>query len=142
MILSKDAILAGAKKVEKVKIEALGGEIYLRPLTAGELHEIEAIEAKAMGTFETNEKSQRGRRQTTQSNVESKGKINLAKATQASAEANIRKLELSMNNDKCEDVWSKEDIESLESAAFNEILEKVNDLSGIDISKEDVENFP
>lgn len=79
VVVKKSDILKGVKKIEKVKIEALDGdEMYLRPLSQAEINEVDEIEAKAMGIFETNETAQRGRRQKPKSVVESRGKISRA----------------------------------------------------------------
>ena len=76
VVVKKSDILKGVKKIEKVKIDALSGdEMYLRPLSQAEINEVDEIEAKAMGIFETNETAHRGRRQKPKSVVESKGKI-------------------------------------------------------------------
>ena len=58
-LLNKQKILSGVNEPEKVEIKALNGELWLRPLSGFELSEVEDIEAKAIGDFETNEKSQR-----------------------------------------------------------------------------------
>ena len=59
VVVKKSDILKGVKKIEKVKIDALSGdEMYLRPLSQAEINEVDEIEAKAMGIFETNEKEE------------------------------------------------------------------------------------
>ena len=60
VVVKKSDILKGVKKIEKVKIDALDGdEMYLRPLSQAEINEVDEIEAKAMGIFETNVRDQR-----------------------------------------------------------------------------------
>lgn len=133
-LLSKNDILKGINNIEKVEIESLGGEIYLRPLSEAELQDLDLIEAKAMGVYES---TQKGR-----SDTLNKGKINLAKATEASNEARIKKIELSINNEKNAEDWTPDEIKSLSREAINELNDKIDELSGVEIKKRDVEKFP
>ncbi|MBE6508259.1 MAG: hypothetical protein E7Z77_02470 [Methanobrevibacter sp.] len=134
MVLRKEDILGGINHIQQCHIESLGGEIYLKPLSESQLNELDLIEAKAMGVYES---SQRGR-----SDALNKGKINLAKATEASNEAKIAKIRLSINNDKNPDEWSEEEIGSLPRNAIEELIEKINEISGIDTTTREVEKFP
>lgn len=133
-LLSKNEILKGINNIQKVEIESLGGEIYLRPLSEAELQDLDLIEAKAMGVYES---TQKGR-----SDTLNKGKINLAKATEASNEARIKKIELSINNEKNAEDWTPDEIKSLSREAINELNDKIDELSGVEIKKRDVEKFP
>lgn len=133
-LLSKNDILKGINNIQKVEIESLGGEIYLRPLSEAELQDLDLIEAKAMGVYES---TQKGR-----SDTLNKGKINLAKATEASNEARIKKIELSINNEKNAEDWTPDEIKSLSRETINELNDKIDELSGVEIKKRDVEKFP
>lgn len=134
MVLRKEDILGGINNIEKHYIESLDGEIYLKPLSESQLNELDLIEAKAMGVYES---SQRGR-----SEALNKGKINLAKAAEASAESKIAKIKLSINNDKNPDTWSDEEIGSLPRNVVEELIEKINFISGVETTKAEVEKFP
>jgi hypothetical protein len=134
MVLKKEDIISGINNIQKVEIESLGGEIYLQPLSEAQLSEIDLIEAKAMGVYES---SQRGR-----NDAVNTGKINLAKATEASAEARIAKISLSINNDKSPDTWTDEEIGSLPRNVIEELVEKINEISGVDVTKREIEKFP
>ena len=134
MVLRKEDILGGINNIQQVTIESLGGEIWLQPLSESQLNEIELIEAKALGVYES---SQRGRSETT-----NKGKITLAKATQASAEAKIAKIKLSINNEKSEDNWSDEEIGSLPRNVTDELIEQIDEISGVNTTTREVEKFP
>ena len=134
MVLRKEDILSGINHIQLVEIESLDDTIYLKPLSEAQLTEIDLIEAKALGVYES---SQRGR-----SEALNKGKINLAKATQSSAEAKIAKIKLSINNDENEDTWTEEEIGSLPRNVFNELLDKIDEISGVDVTKNEVEKFP
>lgn len=146
MVLRKDDILKGINDPELVEIKALGGEIPLRPLSKVEWSKIEKIEAKAYGTFEANETAKRGKRQLRDGRMETRGKINLEKQAKAEFEGKLEALYLSMNNTHHEcDEWTKSDIQSLKVDAFDEIFEKVRDLSGVNIKGDEakeIEKFP
>lgn len=142
-LLNKQKILSGVNEPEKVEIKALNGELWLRPLSGFELSEVEDIEAKAIGDFETNEKSQRQGKRLGKSETLSKGKINLSKANQASMNAKVTMVHMSLDNPKnADDPWSEEDIRMLRRDAFNEIVDHVRRLSGEDITKGEIESFP
>jgi hypothetical protein len=152
MVLSKEDILRGVNDPELVKIEALSGEIPLRPLSKNEWHKIEKIEAKAYGKFEANEEAiraaQKGKRQQKgKSKMNTKGIIDLEKQTKAEFEGKTQALYFSMNNNHQEaSEWTKEEIQQLKSDAFDEIFTAVQKLSGVDIEdddlKKELDSFP
>ena len=55
-LLRKEDILSGINHIQKVEIESLNGEIYLKPLSESQLNQLELIEAKAMGIYESTQK--------------------------------------------------------------------------------------
>lgn len=134
MVLTKKDIISGINNIQRVTIESLGGEIYLQPLSEAQLSDLDLIEAKAMGVYES---SQKGRQ-----DAINKGKINLAKATEASAEARIAKISLSINNEKNQDTWTDEEIGLLPRNVIEELITKINEISGVNTTKREVENFP
>lgn len=134
MVLRKEDILGGINNIQKVTIESLGGELWLRPLSEAELSQIDLIEAKAMGVYES---SQRGTGE-----AFNKGKINLAKATEATEEARLAKISLSINNEKNPDKWSEEEIGSLSRDAVEELISKIDEISGVKTAARDVDKFP
>lgn len=144
-ILKKSDILKGIENVEKVTVEELGGEIYLRPLSQAEVNDVGEIEAAAMGTFETNEKSRRTKRQkNTSSDVSSTGKVNLAKTTKANNAAKVRTVALSLNNSKYPEGWDEEEVAQIPAKSFKIMYEKVREISGMDDEDldDEVEDFP
>lgn len=146
MSITKEQILNSVDKPELVYIEALNDEIPLRPLSKTELIQVEKIESKAYGIFETSETAHRkGMRQNKQVNseVNTKGKVDLAKQSEASFKGKVAAIHLSINNDHVEaENWDKNEIERMPGKVFDEIFEKVQELSGIDITEDDVDQFP
>lgn len=132
-VLSKSEILLGIDNPKKIKISSLKGEIWLRPLSSAEANEIMQIEAQGYGTF--NATNNRGQTMTD-------GKMNVAKMQEKQAEAKYIAIHKSINNDKSNDEWSLDEIKRLPSDAVDEIYNAVMDLSGIEVTKEDVKNFP
>lgn len=143
-ILTKSAILKGKNNIEAHHIKSLDGEIYLRPLTQGEWTEIEKIEAKALGSFKTSEKSRKKGRRQLPSSLESSGEINAEKQTAAAAKAKIETIRLSINNEKNPDEWTTEEINDLTKKQVTELFEKVREISDIDNDEieDDIEDFP
>lgn len=142
-------IIDGTNKEEKYMIESLEGEVWLRPLSQKEINEISEIEAAAIGTFETNEKSNNrsARSRNIKSQLESKGKLSVLKTTQAQNQAKIKAVAYSLNNSKYDE--EKENIteEKLLEAPSNvieEIYSKVQEISGLNNNnlESDVEEFP
>jgi len=145
--LKKADIIKGIDKVEKHKIEALKGEIWLRPLSQSEISEVQEIEASGFGKFKTEEKARRGARQTkAASEMKSFGELNVKETQKASNEAKTKAVYYSLENEKyADDPFTLTDISNLTGKAFNEIYEVVQEISGLseDVDLEDeVDSFP
>ena len=139
MALKKSDILKGIKDPEEIRIEALDGTLWLRPLSNAELDEIDKIEAKGMESYETNSKS-RGR---IQGETIAKGKINVHLATVNGAKARDQKIQMSLDNPKnADDPWTLDEIGELPRGAVNEIVDAINELSGLEVTKGDIDQFP
>ena len=135
-VLTKSSILKGIKEVKSVTIDSLDGELWIRPLSSAELDEINCIEAEGLGNIEQNMKSQRNKAtQTT--------KINVLKVTQASNNAKYELIRLGLDNPKNEsDPWTLEEIKELPINATDELEQKIKEISGVDVTKSDVKQFP
>ena len=133
-ILTKNQILQGINQITQINIEALDGELWLRPLSSAEVNEILNIEAQGYGTINANNNA-RGQTQ-------AEGKMNLAKMQEKQAEAKYTAIHKSINNDKSSDEWSYEEIKDLPSNAIDEIYNKIMELSGADVTERDVKQFP
>ena len=131
-ILNKSDILLGIDNPQKIEIETLNGEIWLRPLSSAEINEIMNIEAEGIGTFKAS--SIKG--QTT-----TDGKMNLAKMQEKSNEAKYIAIHKSINNDKG-DEWTLEELQQLPADAVNEIYDQVMRISGAEVTTADVKKFP
>mgnify|MGYP003293950686 CR=1 FL=1 len=141
-ILTKDALLKGVKQTIEFELRTIKGSVLLRPLSQAEVENYNKITAKAMGTFETNEKAKRGFRKQTSSDVTSVGKINFEKNTEAHAKAQRYAVATSMT---CNDEeYSEDEVGQFTGDLFNEIFDKVCEISGIDVesTEDDVEEFP
>lgn len=133
MVLKKADILLGIDEPRKIKIEALGGEIYLRPLSSAEVNKVITIEAEGMGNFEASNRNRK---------TEASGKMNLAKMNEAAAKAKYEAIHLSINNAKNDDEWSKEELETLPTSAIEELYDKVMEISGANTTEQDIKSFP
>lgn len=138
-LLKKSDILKGINDPEKITINALDGELWLRPLSNSELDEIDKIESKGMESYKTTSKS-RGR---VQGETVANGEINVYKATVNSAKARTRKIEMSLDNPKNQDdPWTEDDINQLKRDAIEELIEKIDALSGVGVTEGDIDKFP
>ena len=142
-------IVDGTNKEEKYMIKSLNGEVWLRPLSQKEINEISEIEAAAIGTFETNEKSNnsRNRARNIRSQLESKGKLSVLKTTQAQNQAKIKAVAYSLDNSKYaeeKELINEEELLKAPSNVIEEIYEKVQEISGLNNTEleSDVEEFP
>jgi len=131
-VLTKSDILSGIKKVQKIKIESLNGELWLRPLSSAEVNEILNIEAQGYGTF--NASNNRGQ-------TMADGKMNLAKLQEKQAEAKYMAIHKSINNDKG-DEWTLEEIKEFKANAIDEIYDHIMEISGANVKEADVKKFP
>jgi len=131
-ILTKTQILQGIDNPQKIKIEALNGELWLRPLSSAEVNEVLQIEAEGMGTF--NASNVRGQ-------TSADGKMNLAKLQEKQNEAKYLAIHKSINNPKG-DEWTLEEIQQLPADAITEIYDQVMKISGAEVTTADVKKFP
>ena len=134
-ILKKADILNGIHDVKEVTIESLQGELWLRPLSSAELDECNYIESKGIGKIKQNATSITNQTQTLE--------LDVYKTTKATDDAKYERIRLSLDNPKNEDdPWTTSEIKELGRAAVKEIHDKVLELSGVDITSEDVKRFP
>ena len=131
-VLTKSDILQGIDNPKKIKIEALNGELWLRPLSSAEVNEILNIEAQGYGTF--NATNNRGQTMTD-------GKMNLPKLQEKQAEAKYLAIHKSINNPK-NDEWTIDELKQFRSNAINEIYDHIMKISGVDTTERDVKEFP
>ena len=132
-ILNKSDILTGINNPKKIEIEALNGELWLRPLSSAEINEILQIEAQGYGTFNASSR---------QSSAVAEGKMNLAKMQEKSAEAKYVAVHKSINNPKNKDEWEIQELKQLGKNAIDEIYDKIMEISGVDVTERDVKQFP
>lgn len=151
MVVSPEQAFKSATEPELVHINYWGDETPMRALTKGELVKVEDIEASAYGTFETTEtaKPKRGMRQKKKPNkkqaidseLQTKGKIDLAKQNKASYEGQVYAIKLSLTNEHPDALNPAEkQIKAWASDLHDELFENVQRLSGIDIEDEDEED--
>lgn len=133
MILNKSDILQGINNPKKIEIEALNGELWLRPLSSAEINEILQVEAQGYGTFNASSK---------QSATLAEGKMNIAKMQEKSAEAKYLAIHKSINNPKNTDEWELQELKLLGKNAIDEIYNKVMEISGVEVTEGDVKRFP
>lgn len=140
-ILTKAQILQGVNTPKQVKIESLGGELWLRPLSSAELDEASYVEAKGMGNVDQQARS-RGQ-DLSNANVNQNNKFNVEKVARAQDEAKYQMIFASLDNPKNEsDPWTLEEIKQLQINVTDEILLKVREISGVEVTKRDVKKFP
>ena len=142
-VIKKSDILHGIKNPRLVTIESMGGELWLRPLSSAEVDIINEIEAEGYGNYETNSKNRSKGNQYSVGETISKGKINVLKMQKSTVKAKYEAIFRSLDNEKNEDdKWTLEDIKGLRQNQVDEIYDNVKEISGIDVTVEEVENFP
>lgn len=144
-VLKKSQILQGINDPRKMKVKTLGddGELWLRPLSNSELDEIDAIEAKMMESYETNERTKVRGRTIQQGETTSRGKLNMVKAAKFKAEARDLMIYKSLDNEKnADDPWDLSDVGKLRREVAEELVEIIQELSGVGVEKSDIDSFP
>ena len=140
-LITKSDILKGSKKIVKRNIPAMDGELWLRPLTSSELDELNYIEAEGMGNFEQNSRSKSSN--LSNANLTQTNKINVLKVTKASDKAKYEKIRLSLDNEKySDDPWETEDIQQFSRPAINQLIDIIDEISGVNVTKHDIKQFP
>ena len=142
-IIKKADVLHGILDPKKIEIKSLGGELWLRPLSSAEVDEINQIEAEGYGNYETNSKNQTRGKNLSVGETISKGKINVLKMQKATTKAKYTAIVKSLDNSRNEDdPWTLEDIKALKQDQVDEIHEKVQEISGMNVTEQDVDDFP
>jgi hypothetical protein len=142
MVLSKSDIINGTDSYQEVEIKSANDTIYVRPLSIGEIHQIQEMKDKALGDYIANQKGASRRR--VKETLEAQAKINVGKQTVASNKADVRTVLWGLDNEGNDDKYTEEDINHMDSTIFEEILEHVKRISHMedeDVEK-DVDTFP
>lgn len=140
-MVTKAEILNGIKVPEEYEVKALRQKVWLRRLTSAELDESSYIEAKGFGNIDQNTRSKAQNIQT--ADVNQNNKINLEKVTKAQDDAKYYIIQKSLDNPKYEsDPWTLDEIKMLPIDATDELLQIVREISGVNVTKEEVKKFP
>lgn len=147
MVLSIDDILNGIEEYKEVFIDSLNDTIYLRPLSKGEWEKTNSIRQESLGDYVTNEKAKSLSRKQRVANIESQLSFNIKENSNAELKARTEAIFLSWNNDATENPPTREQIKKLRPNVFDEIYDKVREISGIseeeiDTLEDDVDDFP
>ena len=137
MVLTADDILNGIDEYKEVRIEALNDTVYLRPLSKGEWEKTNSIRQASLGDYTTNEKAKALSRNQRVSNIESQLKFNIKENGDADFKARVEAIFMSMDNPGYEKATPKDAIKKFPSDVFDEIYEKVKEISGV--HEDDVE---
>lgn len=145
MVLTIEEILNGVEDYKEVYLESLDNTVFLRPLSKGEWEKTNSIRQESLGDYVTNEKAQAVSRNQRVSNIESQLKFNIKKNADADFKAQVEAIFMSCDNPGNKNPPKRTDIEKLPAGIFDEMYEKVKELTGIndDVELEDdVEDFP
>ena len=142
MVLSKSDIINGTSSYESVEIKCRNDTINVRPLSVGELHQIQEMKDKALGDYIANQKG--ASRKRVKESLEAQAKINVGKQTIASHKADVKTVLWGLDNEGNPENFTEEDIKRMDSLVFEEILAHVKRISHMedeDVEK-DVDTFP
>lgn len=147
MVLTVDDILNGIEEYKEVEIKSIGDTMYLRPLSKGEWEKTNSIRQESLGDYVTNEKAKAVSRKQRIADIESKLSFNIKENGDADFRAKVEAIHMSLNNPGYEKPPSKEAIKKLPNDAFDEIYEKVREISGVSEDvivelEDDVKEFP
>lgn len=129
MKLSRADILAGKDRTKDVFIEALQGEVTIRPLTDGEWSQVEAKQSEGLRVIGSGSQYQ-----------DMQLSVDIQQISQAEHEANFLAVAfgLSVKGEKAWDVGTVKDISP--PAAVKQIAQEVYKLSGVDPGVEKLVN--
>lgn len=143
MKITKDELLNGFNNVVDFQPTNSDKTISLRPLTIGEINELEEMKSKALGTYVANETSTSSKRRV-KGKMNAQAKINIEKTTIAENKARIKAVMLSVNGGNNGFTLTEEEVNAMDPLVFTEIFEEVQRISHWDDNdlEDDVENFP
>ena len=148
MVFTADDILNGIDEYKEVEIASIQDTVYLRPLSKGEWEKTNSIRQEALGDYTTNERAKSISRNQRVSNIESQLKFNIRENGDADFKAQVEAIYMSMDNPGYEKATPRDKIKQFPPDVFEEIYEKVKEISGIhdddvDVDlEEEIDNFP
>ena len=145
MALTKSELLNGKNNIIEFQPEGFTDYLYLRPLTIGEVNELEEMKNKALGTYVANETAKHSSSRRVKGELKGQAKLNLEKTTIADNKANKLAVMWSLDNDRNDFKLTEEEVIKLNPVVFESILQKVREIShwGLedDSIESDVEDF-
>lgn len=143
MRLTKDELLNGFNSIVEFKPSQSDHVIGLRPLTIGEIHELEEMKSKALGTFVANETSTTSKRRV-KGQMNAQAKLNIEKTTIADNKTQVKAVMLSINGGDNGFTFTEEEVNKMDPQLFTEIFEEVKRISHWDDVnlEDDVDDFP
>ncbi|MBQ6345011.1 MAG: hypothetical protein IJI96_02750 [Methanobrevibacter sp.] len=147
MVLTADDILNGIEEYKEVQLESLGDSMYLRPLSKGEWEKVNSIRQEALGDYTTNETAKSLSRNQRISNIQSQLKFNIKENGDAEFKAQTEAIFMSLDNPGYEKQTPREKIKKFKPDLFDELYEKVKEISGISDDaivdlEDEIDNFP
>lgn len=131
MVLTADEIINGIAEYKEERIEALDDTVFLRPLSKGEWEKTNSIRQESLGDYTTNETAKALSRNQRVSNIKSQLKFNIKENGDADFKAQVEAIYLSMDNPGYEKTTPRETIKKFPPDVFDEIYEKVKEISGV-----------
>ena len=145
MVLSKSELLNGKNTIIEFQPKSLDDHICLRPLTVGEVNSLEEMKSKALGNYVANETAKHSSRKRVKGELKAQATLNMEKTTIADNKTNILAVMWSIDNEGNDFTLTEEEVKKLNSVVFQEILQKVKEISNWDIDEDslesDVEDF-
>jgi hypothetical protein len=132
MILSKDDILNGKNAIQEIEIEKLGGSLKLRPLTDGEIQEINRlIQQGGLKPIKGKVEAERAKRNK-KKGEEIDFEVDPMMASERSYDADVKAVFYGLQHDESPDTYTTDEIKSFPAGSVEEIALKVFEISGID----------
>lgn len=143
MVISKSELLNGKKSFDTYELESCGEELALRPLTIGEIQQIEEMKSKALGDYVANQTGVSSKKRL-KSKLEAQAKINVGKTTIADNKADVKIITLGLDNEGNPEKWTEEDVKQLDKDVFDELCGLVKKISHMEDEnvEDDAEDFP
>ena len=143
MVLTKTEILEGTSSYEEYELESRDGSVSLRPLTIGEIHQIQQLKDKGLGEYIANQKGAASKKRI-KSKIEAQAKMNIEKVNVAENKADVKTVLFGLDNKGNPEKWTEQDVLKMDEPLFKELLEKVKEISHMEDEdvEDDVEDFP
>lgn len=139
-MLSKKDIINGKESYEQITLKSVEDTVCIRPLSIGEIHQVQKIKDEGLGKFQANQKQLTKKKNL---NLDAMIDMPISEMNYAENKANTQIIVYGLDNPGNPDKWTHDDVNQMSPDLYNELLYEIQKISHMDNDniEMDVESF-